>query len=528
MERHEHSREKHRHFPGSLIRDRNAIALVFDCPFAAKRFQIPFAAESPNYKKESSPMSAAEPSHGSTAPRTETDAFGPIDVPGDRYWGAQTQRSRQNFQIGDERMPQPLIRAMALVKKAAALTNLELGRLDQTLADAIAAAATEIVEGRLDGHFPLVVWQTGSGTQTNMNLNEVIANRASEILGGKLGTKEPVHPNDHVNMGQSSNDTFPTAMHVAAAEEIVYRLNPALSHLFEALKEKAEAFQDIIKIGRTHMQDATPLTLGQEFGGYAAQIDLGIKRLVMTLPGLYALAQGGTAVGTGLNSHPDFAAIFASKIAELTRLPFVSAENKFEALAGNDAYVFAHGALTTVAASMFKIANDIRLLGSGPRSGLGELLLPENEPGSSIMPGKVNPTQCEAVTMVCARVMGNETTVSFAGSQGHFELNVFKPVLAYALLQSVRLLADVAVSFTKNCVTGIKANRERITEHMERSLMLVTALAPHIGYDKASEIAKTAHKRGSTLKEEAVRLGHVEAEDFDRIVRPEHMVSPKK
>ncbi|GFO82260.1 class II fumarate hydratase [Methyloceanibacter sp.] len=473
-------------------------------------------------------MSAAEPLHGSTAPRTETDAFGPIDVPGDRYWGAQTQRSRQNFQIGDERMPEPMIRAMALVKKAAALTNLELGRLDRTLADAIAAAATEIVEGKLDGHFPLVVWQTGSGTQTNMNLNEVIANRASEILGGKLGTKEPVHPNDHVNMGQSSNDTFPTAMHVAAAEEIVYRLNPALSHLFEALKEKAEAFQDIIKIGRTHMQDATPLTLGQEFGGYAAQIDLGIKRLVMTLPGLYALAQGGTAVGTGLNSHPDFAAIFASKIAELTRLPFVPAENKFEALAGNDAYVFAHGALTTVAASMFKIANDIRLLGSGPRSGLGELLLPENEPGSSIMPGKVNPTQCEAVTMVCARVMGNETTVSFAGSQGHFELNVFKPVLAYALLQSVRLLADVAGSFTKNCVTGIKANRERITEHMERSLMLVTALAPHIGYDKASEIAKTAHKRGSTLKEEAVRLGHVEAEDFDRIVRPEHMVSPKK
>ena len=317
-------------------------------------------------------------------------------------------------------------------------------------------------------------------------------------------------------------------MHVAAAEEIVYRLNPALSHLFEALKEKAEAFQDIIKIGRTHMQDATPLTLGQEFGGYAAQIDIGIKRLVLTLPGLYALAQGGTAVGTGLNSHPDFAAIFASKIAELTRLPFVSAENKFEALAGNDAYVFTHGALTTVAASMFKIANDIRLLGSGPRSGLGELLLPENEPGSSIMPGKVNPTQCEAVTMVCARVMGNETTVSFAGSQGHFELNVFKPVLAYALLQSVRLLADVADSFTKNCVVGIKANRERITEHMERSLMLVTALAPHIGYDKASEIAKTAHKRGSTLKEEAVRLGHVAAEDFDRIVRPEHMVSPKK
>ena len=421
-----------------------------------------------------------------------------------------------------------MIRAMALVKKAAALANQELGRLDSELAEAIATAATEIIDGKMEGHFPLVVWQTGSGTQTNMNLNEVIANRASEILGGELGTKKPVHPNDHVNMGQSSNDTFPTAMHVAAAEEIAYRLDPALSRLYAALKEKAESFQDILKIGRTHMQDATPLTLGQEFGGYAAQIDLGIKRLKLTLPGLYALAQGGTAVGTGLNSHPDFAEIFARKMAELTKLPFVPAENKFEALAGNDAYVFTHGALTAVAAAMFKIANDIRLLGSGPRSGLGELLLPENEPGSSIMPGKVNPTQCEAVTMVCARVFGNETTVSFAGSQGHFELNVFKPVLVYSLLQSVRLLADVADSFNKNCVVGIKANRERITEHMERSLMLVTALAPHIGYDKASEIAKTAHKKGTTLKEEAVRLGHVEAEEFDRLVRPEEMVAPKK
>ena len=473
-------------------------------------------------------MSAADAPKSQSAPRTETDAFGPIDVPGDRYWGAQTQRSRQNFQIGDERMPQPMIRAMALVKKAAALANQELGRLDSELAEAIATAATEIIDGKMEGHFPLVVWQTGSGTQTNMNLNEVIANRASEILGGELGTKKPVHPNDHVNMGQSSNDTFPTAMHVAAAEEIAYRLDPALSRLYAALKEKAESFQDILKIGRTHMQDATPLTLGQEFGGYAAQIDLGIKRLKLTLPGLYALAQGGTAVGTGLNSHPDFAEIFARKMAELTKLPFVPAENKFEALAGNDAYVFTHGALTAVATAMFKIANDVRLLGSGPRSGLGELLLPENEPGSSIMPGKVNPTQCEAVTMVCARVLGNETTVSFAGSQGHFELNVFKPVLAYSLLQSVRLLADVADSFNKNCVVGIKANRERITEHMERSLMLVTALAPHIGYDKASEIAKTAHKKGTTLKEEAVRLGHVEAEEFDRLVRPEEMVAPKK
>ncbi|MEM7191450.1 MAG: class II fumarate hydratase [Pseudomonadota bacterium] len=462
------------------------------------------------------------------ATRTESDAFGPIDVPADRYWGAQTQRSRQNFMIGDERMPEPMIWAMALVKKAAALANQELGRLDDAIAGAIATAATEIIDGKLNGHFPLVVWQTGSGTQTNMNLNEVIANRASEILGGELGTKEPVHPNDHVNMGQSSNDTFPTAMHVAAAGEIVNRLDPALSRLFSALNEKAEAFQDVLKIGRTHMQDATPLTLGQEFGGYAAQIELGIERVKLTLPGLYALAQGGTAVGTGLNSHPEFADLFARKMAELTKLPFVSAQNKFEALASNDAYVFTHGALTAIATSMFKIANDIRLLGSGPRSGLGELLLPENEPGSSIMPGKVNPTQCEAVTMVCARVIGNETTVSFAGSQGHFELNVFKPVLAYTLLQSVRLLADVADSFTKNCVTGIKANHERITEHMERSLMLVTALAPHIGYDKASEIAKTAHKNGTTLKEEAVRLGHVEEDDFDRLVRPEEMVAPKK
>ena len=473
-------------------------------------------------------MTSADAHKSSSAPRTETDAFGPIEVPGDRYWGAQTQRSRQNFQIGDEMMPQPMIRAMALVKKAAALTNQELGRLDSALAQAIAMAATEIIDGQMDGHFPLVVWQTGSGTQTNMNLNEVIANRASEILGGELGTKKPVHPNDHVNMGQSSNDTFPTAMHVAAAEEIAYRLDPSLSRLFAALKDKAEDFQDILKIGRTHMQDATPLTLGQEFGGYAAQIESGIKRLKLTLPGLYALAQGGTAVGTGLNSHPDFADIFAQKMAKLTKLPFVSAENKFEALAGNDAYVFTHGALTSVATAMFKIANDIRLLGSGPRSGLGEILLPENEPGSSIMPGKVNPTQCEAVTMVCARVIGNETTVSFAGSQGHFELNVFKPVLAYALLQSVRLLADVAESFTKNCVVGIKANRDRIREHMERSLMLVTALAPHIGYDNASEIAKTAHKNGTTLKEEAVRLGHVSADDFDKLVRPENMVAPKK
>ncbi|MFW2391553.1 MAG: class II fumarate hydratase [Methyloceanibacter sp.] len=473
-------------------------------------------------------MPLADGPQSSAAPRTESDAFGPIKVPGDRYWGAQTERSRQNFKIGDEHMPAPLIRAMALVKKSAALTNLELGRLDKTLAEAIATAADEIVDGKFDGHFPLVVWQTGSGTQTNMNLNEVIANRASEILGGKIGSKSPVHPNDHVNLGQSSNDTFPTAMHIAAAEEIAYRLNPAMSRLFQALKDKAEAFQDVLKIGRTHMQDATPLTLGQEFGGYAAQVSNGIERTKMTLPGLYELAQGGTAVGTGLNSHPRFADLFAAKIADLTKLPFISAENKFEALAGHDAFVFAHGALATVAASMFKIANDIRLLGSGPRSGFGELLLPENEPGSSIMPGKVNPTQCEAVTMVCAQVMGNQTTVGFAGTQGHLELNVFKPVLAYALLQSIRLLGDVADSFTRNCVAGIEANRERIKEHLERSLMLVTALAPHIGYDKASEIAKQAHKRGTTLREEAVRLGHVSEEDFDRLVKPQEMVAPKE
>ena len=384
-----------------------------------------------------------------------------------------------------------------------------------------------MIAGSLDGHFPLVVWQTGSGTQTNMNLNEVIANRASEMLGGAIGSKRPVHPNDHVNLGQSSNDTFPTAMHIAAAEEIAYRLNPALARLYQALKDKAAAFQDILKIGRTHMQDATPLTLGQEFGGYAAQIDHGIERIKLSLYGLYELAQGGTAVGTGLNTAPRFAEVFAAKIAEMTRLPFVSAQNKFEALASHDAYVFTHGALNTVAMAMFKIANDIRLLGSGPRSGFGELLLPENEPGSSIMPGKVNPTQCEAVTMVAAQVMGNHATISFAGSQGHLELNVFKPLLAYGMLQSIRLLGDVADSFTEHCVVGIEANRDRIKDHMQRSLMLVTALAPHIGYDKASEIAKSAHKRGTTLREEAVRLGHVTAEEFDRLVRPEDMIAPK-
>ncbi len=464
---------------------------------------------------------------GSGATRIETDSFGPIEVEGGRYWGAQTERSRRNFRIGDESMPKPLIRALAMVKKAAALANLELGLLEARLGQAIAAAADEVIEGKLEAHFPLVVWQTGSGTQSNMNVNEVIANRASEMLGGALGAKHPIHPNDHVNLGQSSNDTFPTAMHIAAATEIAYRLNPALARLYQALKDKAEAFQDIIKIGRTHLQDATPLTLGQEFGGYAAQIDHGIERIKQSLYGLYALAQGGTAVGTGLNAHPRFADLFAAMIAEMTKLPFVSAENKFEALATHDAIVFAHGALDTLAVSMFKIASDIRLLGSGPRSGFGELILPENEPGSSIMPGKVNPTQCEAVTMVAAQVMGNQATISFAGSQGHFELNVFKPLVAYAMLQSIRLLTDVSDSFTDHCIIGLEPNRARIKEHMERSLMLVTALAPHIGYDKASEIAKAAHKRGTTLREEAVRSGHVTPEEFDRLVRPEDMIGPK-
>ena len=463
-----------------------------------------------------------------TETRMESDTFGPIEVAADRYWGAHTERSRRNFKIGEERMPQPLVRALAMVKRAAAETNLELGLIDERLARAIVTAADEIIDGKHDAHFPLLVWQTGSGTQSNMNLNEVIANRASELLGVALGGKRAIHPNDHVNLGQSSNDTFPTAMHIAAALELAYRLNPALARLRQALTDKAEAFQDILKIGRTHLQDATPLTLGQEFGGYAAQIAHGMERVKQALHGLYQLAQGGTAVGTGLNASPEFAELFAEKIATTTKLPFVTAPNKFEALASNDAYVFAHGALNTVAVSLFKIANDIRLLGSGPRSGFGELLLPENEPGSSIMPGKVNPTQCEAVTMVAAQVIGNNATITFAGSQGHLELNVFKPLMAYAMLQSIRLLADVSDSFTDNCVVGIDANRPRIKEHLERSLMLVTALAPHIGYDKAAAIAKAAHKRGTTLREEAVRLGGISEADFDRLVRPEDMVGHKR
>jgi fumarate hydratase class II len=458
--------------------------------------------------------------------RTETDSFGPIEVAADRYWGAQTERSIANFRIGTERMPKPLIRALAIVKRAAAETNLELGSLAAKKARAIVKAAQEVIDGKLDDQFPLVVWQSGSGTQTNMNMNEVVANRANELLGGKLGAKEPVHPNDDVNMSQSSNDCFPTAMHIAAAEEIAYRLDPALAHLQDALQKKAKTFSAIVKIGRTHTQDATPLTLGQEFSGYAAQVKGGIIRMRLGLKKLYPLAQGGTAVGTGLNAKPEFGKLFAKRVAAITRLPFTSAPNKFEALAAHDAYVFAHGAINAAATGLFKIANDIRLLGSGPRSGLGELILPENEPGSSIMPGKVNPTQCEALTMVCCQVFGNHSTVTIANSQGHFELNVYKPVLAYCMLQSIRLLADAARSFTDNCVIGIRADEKRIDELMRRSLMLVTALAPHIGYDKAAKIAKTAHANGTTLREEAIRLGFVSGEDFDRLVRPDKMTRP--
>jgi fumarate hydratase class II len=458
--------------------------------------------------------------------RTESDTFGPIEVPADRYWGAQTERARRNFRIGEETMPAPLIRALAIVKRAAAETNQELKLLDPRLARAIVQAAQEVVDGKLSGNFPLSIWQSGSGTQTNMNVNEVIANRANEILGGPRGAKEPVHPNDHVNMSQSTNDVFPTAMHIAAAEEIACLLDPALAHLQNALQKKVKEFAAIIKIGRTHTQDATPLTLGQEFSGYAAQVQSGIARMRLALKQLYPLAQGGTAVGTGLNTKPQFAKLFAQKVAKITRLPFVSAPNKFEALASHDAYVFAHGALNSVATGLFKIANDIRLLGSGPRSGLGELILPENEPGSSIMPGKVNPTQCESMTMVCTQVFGNQTTITVAGSQGHFELNAFKPVLAFAMLQSIRLVADAARSFTDNCVVDIRANEERIGELMRRSLMLVTALAPKIGYDKAAKIAKAAHENGTTLREEAIRLGCVTGKEFDRLVRPEKMIRP--
>ncbi|MGE0563714.1 MAG: class II fumarate hydratase [Pseudolabrys sp.] len=459
--------------------------------------------------------------------RIESDAFGDIAIPADRLWGAQTQRSLQNFRIGTEMMPVAIVHAFGVIKQAAAETNRDLGSLDRRRAAAIVRVAREIAGGHLDDHFPLKVWQTGSGTQTNMNANEVIANRANLALGGKLGARAPVHPNDHVNMSQSSNDSFPTAMHIAAATDIVYLLNPALAHLHEALEKKSKAFARIVKIGRTHTMDATPLTLGQEFSGYAAQVKASIRRVRLGLKELYPLAQGGTAVGTGLNSKKQFAARFAARVAKITRLPFTSAPNKFEHMAGHDAYVFAHGAIVAAATALFKIANDIRLLGSGPRSGLGELILPANELGSSIMPGKTNPTQSEALTMVCAQVFGNHTTIMTAGSQGHFELNVYKPVLAFCMLQSIRLLADAARSFTDNCVIGIKADEKRIRELTERSLMLVTALSPHIGYDKAAQIAKTAHANGTTLREEAIRLGFVSGRDFDRMVRPDKMTGPR-
>ncbi|WP_370160736.1 class II fumarate hydratase [Limimaricola soesokkakensis] len=459
--------------------------------------------------------------------RTESDSCGPLEVRADRYWGAQTQRSILNFPIGWEKQPVAIVRALGVIKQACAEANKARGKLDARLADAMIQAAAEVVAGKLDDHFPLVVWQTGSGTQSNMNANEVISNRAIEILGGTIGSKEPVHPNDHVNMGQSSNDTFPTAMHIAVATTARDVTLPGLEKLHAELAAKAEAFKDIIKIGRTHTMDATPLTLGQEFGGYAHQVAMGIRRVKAALPAIYELAQGGTAVGTGLNTPQGWGETVAENMAKITGLPFVTAPNKFEALAAHDAMVEMSGALRVVAGSLFKIANDIRLLGSGPRCGLGELMLPENEPGSSIMPGKVNPTQCEALTQVCAHVMGNDAAVGFAGSQGHFELNVYKPMIAYNVLQSMQLLGDASVAFTDNCVAGIEANEERIGKLMRESLMLVTALAPTIGYDNATTVAKTAHKNGTTLKEEAINLGFVDAETFDQVVRPEEMIGPK-
>ena len=460
--------------------------------------------------------------------RTETDSMGPIEVPADRYWGAQTQRSLHHFSIGEDRMPVEIVRAFGILKKACALVNLELERLPKDKADVVVAAADEVIEGKLDSHFPLFVWQTGSGTQSNMNANEVISNRAIELAGGELGSKKPIHPNDDVNMSQSSNDTFPTAMHIAAATMVAQRLEPAVRELREALARKTGEFADIVKIGRTHLQDAVPLTLGQEFSGYVAMLDDDLRRIEQSMAGVYELAIGGTAVGTGLNSPAGFGEKVAEKVAEMTRLPFTSASNKFASMGSKDAMVHAHGALKTLAVSLFKIANDIRLMGSGPRSGFGELELPENEPGSSIMPGKVNPTQSEALTMVCTQVFGNDVTVTVAGSQGHLELNVFKPVIARNFLHSARILADACVNFRAFCVAGLRPNRDRIAELVDRSLMLVTALSPHIGYDKAGEIAKKAHHEGITLKEAALQLGYVSEEQYDEWVRPEKMVGPEE
>ncbi len=462
-----------------------------------------------------------------TETRTESDSFGPLKVPADKYWGAQTQRSIMNFPIGWEKQPIAIVRALGVIKHAAAQTNMDQGKLPKKLGNAIIKAADEVIKGKLDDNFPLVVWQTGSGTQSNMNANEVIANRAIEILGGVVGSKDPVHPNDHVNMSQSSNDTFPTAMHIGTAMMARDVTLPGLEALHKALVAKEKAFAKIIKIGRTHTQDATPMTLGQEFGGYAFQVKQGIARINAALKNIYPLAQGGTAVGTGLNTKKGYDKAFAANAAKITGLPFKTAPNKFEALAAHDAIVEMSGALKTVAASLFKIANDVRLLGSGPRCGLGELILPENEPGSSIMPGKVNPTQCEALTQVCAHVMGNDAAIGFAGSQGHFELNVYKPMMVYNLLQSMQLLGDAAKAFTDNCIADLQADEERISKLMWESLMLVTALAPEIGYDNATKVAKTAHKNKTTLKEEAVKLGFVDEKTFDRVVQPKDMLGPK-